>query len=116
MSGQTRVLIAMCNDKDHSSVTETLDSVADEWLVTEFESPRALQVGILETAIRRLDGSVSVSENVPEAFRTLLGKSVPGDRILVTGFFHDSCSRLSVMNVLDNHSNALNRPLSSGVK
>ena len=87
VTGKTRILIAMYGDKDYGSVVEELADSVDEWLVTEFESPRALSADKLCEALQAREQSCQLFPDVKQALAAALEISTAEDRILVAGSF-----------------------------
>ena len=87
LTGKTRAVMAIANDKDHVSILDLLASQIDHWVITEFDSPRALSVTVLNKALERVASSVTVASSVIDAFHQAVNASAPGDRVLVTGSF-----------------------------
>ena len=87
VAGKTRMLIAMYGDKDYGSVIEALAGSVDEWLVTEFESPRALPADQLCEALQTREQECLPFPDVKQALAAALDVSKKDDRVLVSGSF-----------------------------
>jgi dihydrofolate synthase/folylpolyglutamate synthase len=87
VSGKTRALLAMYADKDSAGVIDVLSEVVDEWVVTDFDSPRALKKKALFELLKARDALVKLGEPVGVECPKLLDKAEEGDRLLVTGSF-----------------------------
>ena len=87
VTGKTRMLIAMYGDKDYGSVIEELADSVDEWLVTEFESPRALSTDKLCEALLVRDQECRPFSTVKQALAEALNISKAEDRLLIAGSF-----------------------------
>ncbi|WP_257285943.1 bifunctional tetrahydrofolate synthase/dihydrofolate synthase [Endozoicomonas sp. SESOKO1] len=87
VEGKTRVVIAMCKDKDYMAVVDCISSNIDEWYVAQFESPRALPGQELAQKLLARGYPVNHYQNVAEALHHALADSTSGDRVLVTGSF-----------------------------
>ncbi|WP_252179550.1 bifunctional tetrahydrofolate synthase/dihydrofolate synthase [Endozoicomonas sp. 4G] len=85
--GKTRALMAIYKDKDYHGVIEALSEVVDEWVVTDFDSPRALDKADLSEAVARYADLPVMSENAEIAFQQLTDTSTAHDRVLVVGSF-----------------------------
>ncbi|MDP0588891.1 MAG: bifunctional tetrahydrofolate synthase/dihydrofolate synthase [Candidatus Endonucleobacter bathymodioli] len=85
--GTTKAVLAMCSDKDYVSVIDLLSLHIDSWVITEFDSPRALSVEVLVKALERTSSLVTVSSDVVSGFMEVVNESVAGDLVLVTGSF-----------------------------
>ena len=97
VSGKTRAVLAMCSDKDHVSVIDLLSSAVDQWTVTEFDSPRALSVKVLNTALERVSSEVSMANSVADGFLQAVNDSLSGDRVLVVGSFMTVAAVLAML-------------------
>lgn len=86
-SGSTRVVLAMCSDKDTHSVIDELKPVVLEWYVSQFESPRALSGEALLKNLEAHEQKGSGFADVQQALDNALDASEPGDRVVVTGSF-----------------------------
>ncbi|MRI35007.1 bifunctional tetrahydrofolate synthase/dihydrofolate synthase [Endozoicomonas sp. OPT23] len=87
VSGKTRAVIAMYKDKDSSAVIDQLEDLVSEWLVSDFESPRALAKEELLAQLERRELSAQSAETVEQAYKAAVEASSAGDRVLVTGSF-----------------------------
>ena len=87
VAGKTRMIIAMYGDKDCSSVIESLSDTVDEWLVTEFESPRALAAATLCEVLVAHQQSYTQISTVKQALQKALKASSKKDRVVVAGSF-----------------------------
>ena len=87
VAGKTRMLIAMYGDKDYGSVIEGLADAVDEWLVTEFESPRALSAEKLCEALQAREQECRPFLTVKQTLTEALNISTEKDRLLVSGSF-----------------------------
>ena len=87
IQGKTRAVLAMYADKDCAGVVEALADEVDEWVVSEFDSPRALAKEQLAEMLEARHLSITVETSVLSAYNHLLTISQPEDRILVTGSF-----------------------------
>ncbi|WP_257281508.1 bifunctional tetrahydrofolate synthase/dihydrofolate synthase [Endozoicomonas sp. ISHI1] len=88
VSGKTRALIGIYKDKDYHGVIESLSEVVDEWVVADFDSPRALDKTVLSEAVARYSELLPViAENVELGFQQLKEVSTSRDRVLVVGSF-----------------------------
>ncbi|WOG25829.1 bifunctional tetrahydrofolate synthase/dihydrofolate synthase [Endozoicomonas sp. 8E] len=87
VSGKTRALMAIYKDKDYHGVIETLSEVVDEWVVTDIDSPRALDKADLSEAVARYSGLPVMTENLELGFQQLKEVSTSRDRVLVVGSF-----------------------------
>ncbi|WP_448217426.1 bifunctional tetrahydrofolate synthase/dihydrofolate synthase [Endozoicomonas sp. 2B-B] len=87
VSGKTRALIAIYKDKDYHGVIESLSEVVDEWVVADFDSPRALNKVDLSEAVARYSGLPVIAENAEQGFQQLKEESTASDRVLVVGSF-----------------------------
>ena len=87
VTGKTRMIFAMYGDKDVGSVIEELADSVDEWLVTEFESPRALPAEKLCEALQTRDQQCQMFPDVKQALAAALAISEAQDRLLVAGSF-----------------------------
>ena len=101
VSGKTRALIAIYKDKDYQGVIEALSEVVDEWVVTDFDSPRALDKSDLNGVVARYSGQSVMAKNAETGFQRLTEISTDKDRVLVVGSF------LMVGAILFNVSEAL---------
>ncbi|AMO56843.1 hypothetical protein GZ77_02240 [Endozoicomonas montiporae] len=91
--GKTRALIAMYRDKDYKSVVSTLTPVIDEWIVSEFDSPRALCASDLKDAIEACGGSVDEALDRDDIINDLSS----ADRLLIVGSFQTVSKYLNVI-------------------
>lgn len=87
VSGKTRMVFAMYKDKDYAAVADILADAADEWLITSFDSPRALSSEVLVEIFKARHSQVYGITGVTKALSTALECSVKGDRIVVSGSF-----------------------------
>ncbi|WP_062269858.1 bifunctional tetrahydrofolate synthase/dihydrofolate synthase [Endozoicomonas arenosclerae] len=85
--GKTRALIAIYKDKDYQGVIESLSEVVDEWVVTDFDSPRALAKAELNQAVTRYSEQSVLAESAEVGFQQLIQVSGSSDRVLVVGSF-----------------------------
>ncbi|WP_051786512.1 bifunctional tetrahydrofolate synthase/dihydrofolate synthase [Endozoicomonas numazuensis] len=85
--GKTRALIAIFKDKDYHGVIESLAEVVDEWVVTDFDSPRALGKDDLSEAVARYSELPDKAESTELGFQQLVEASTSRDRVLVVGSF-----------------------------
>ncbi|OED40448.1 hypothetical protein ACH42_16265 [Endozoicomonas sp. (ex Bugula neritina AB1)] len=86
-AGKTRMIFAMYKDKDYAAVANVLADSADEWLITTFNSPRALTTDELVEVFKVRHSQVCGITDVEQALSTSLAHSDKGDRIIVSGSF-----------------------------
>lgn len=88
-SGDTHIVIGMLKDKNHHAVLAALAGSADTWQVASLGGERGAAGAQLAEVLAKFGhrGAVNVFENVPDALRATSARSIPGDRIVVTGSF-----------------------------
>lgn len=77
------VVVGMLRDKEPASVLPPLAALADHWIATEPDSPRALPVAELASALASLDAQVAISDTVASALAGAIRAGHPV--IVVTG-------------------------------
>ncbi len=87
VAGKTRAVIAMYKDKDYSAVIDQLMDAVDEWVVSEFQSPRALTKEELVLQLEHRELTVHQTDTVEQAYEAAIEASSAGDRVLLTGSF-----------------------------
>ena len=87
VAGKTTAVIAMYKDKDYSAVIDQLQGSVDEWLVSEFDSPRALAKEELLAQLKRRELPARLADSVEQACEAAVEQSHAGDRVLITGSF-----------------------------
>lgn len=85
--GKTRAVVAMYSDKDYGLVIAELADSVDEWIVTDFDSPRALAAGKLCDVLEARGQKYHKSPDVKQALEVGLAASGTEDRLLIAGSF-----------------------------
>ena len=88
VSGKTIAIIGMLNDKDTEGVIAALGDLADRWIATTADSPRAIPAAELGRRIANATQTgCLVAESIDEALQLARELTASEDRILVTGSF-----------------------------
>ena len=99
-SGKTRAVLAIYKDKDYAAVTDILVDAADEWLVTSFDSPRALPAEELLKVLEARQSKAEMMSDVTVALSTGIARSMAGDRIIISGSFITVAEALTAIDQL----------------
>jgi len=90
LSGETRAVIGMMQDKDAESFARELESVISRWYPVGLRTDRASTAIQLTQRVASVVGTerVSTCESLAAVISCLQAELKPGDRILVCGSFH----------------------------
>lgn len=96
--GRTLIVLAMLADKDYPAVLRCLQPLADQWLLPQIDSrralpPQSLQQWLLTSGVAA--ASMHHCPNVTAAVRTALNAAQPDDRIVVLGSFVTAAALLA---------------------
>jgi len=90
LSGETRAVIGMMQDKDAESFVRALESVISRWYPVGLRTDRASTAIQLTQRVASVVGTerVSTCESLADVISCLQAELKPGDRVLVCGSFH----------------------------
>jgi len=96
--GRTLIVLAMLADKDFPAVLRCLQPLADQWLLPQIDSrralpPQSLQQWLLTSGVAA--ASIHDYPNVTDAVGTALNVAQPDDRIVVLGSFVTAAALLA---------------------
>jgi dihydrofolate synthase/folylpolyglutamate synthase len=79
------LIIGILGDKDYQGIIAALVPLADHVIVTKPRYSRAMDVRVLASEIRKLNGSIEAAETVDEAIAMVRHKASSDDLVLITG-------------------------------